>query len=371
MKAEQLIARLDKNNIGPYIEVPCSLLSPIIFELLKKRPRDVINPASEAVAMGVAAGNYLATGRIPAVLMQNSGLCNALNALTSLNQIYGIPVLLVIAWRGEPGTSDAPEHYVMGKKTKELLNVFDIPYFVLSEKRFRIEIDDAARKMIETGRPAALILRKGLVDKTLGAKVKSPARLSKTGAIDIIADKSRGKAVLITTNGFISREAFNSIRTGGFEKELPSFYMLGSMGHALPMGLGLVMELRRRKKVVVLDGDGGCMMHLGGMTSVSSGKTDNLVYIVLDDGVYASTGGQPTTAGSIDLATIARGCGYRNICGFKSGEKLKRGFSNILKQKGPTFVHVKVGDVGGTEKIRVSDVYTCEEIAKNFRKEVS
>jgi len=369
MNALGLIRELKKYNVGPYIEVPCSILAPLITRLLKDKDCEVLNPVSEAVAMGLASGSYLATKkRIPVVLMQNSGLCNSLNAVTSLNNIYNIPVIFIISWRGEPGTNDAPEHYIMGKKLKGLLKLLDIPYVVLSEKNFKKEIRDKIKVANRTTRPVALILRKGLLQKDKDEPVKSKpiSNITKRKALGIILDISYSKAYFVTANGLISREVFYHIKDKKLEKIAAPFYMLGSMGHVLSIALGIERHVSAgEKKVIALDGDGGCLMHLGSLTHVGQEIPRGLIHIVLDDGVYASTGGQPTVSKNIDFCKIAQGCGYKNIYSFTELSKLKNDLPVLLKKTGPTFVHVLISDIGEEHKPRVSVNYTCEDI-KNF-----
>lgn len=369
MKAQDLIKELKRYNLGPYIEVPCSILAPVISRLMRDADCEVMNPVSEAVAMGLAAGTYLSRRSIPVLLIQNSGLCNSLNAISSLNQIYKIPVLLLISWRGEPGTEDAPEHDIMGLKLKVTLDTFNIPYLLLSRKGFKGQIERIVKKAEKTKTPAALILRGGLLEKEKDFKPRSDYTMSSDGAIDIIVDISRGKVYFVSTNGFISRELFYHIsKKGNVDKSHP-FYMLGSMGHALSIGLGAARYIKNRK-VLVLDGDGGCLMHLGSMASVGKDNPSNLIHIVLDNGVYASTGNQPTLSDCVDFCKVAEGCGYKNVYRFSKELGLKRNFAAILKKKGPTFVHVLVNKLEQKDRPRISEVYSCESIKKLFMESV-
>lgn len=373
MKAQVLIKEFKRYNIGPYIEVPCSILAPIISCLLKDKDCEVINPVNEAIAVGIAAGSYMSTRRIPALLIQNSGLCNTLNAFTSLNHIYRIPLLYIISWRGEPKTKDAPEHYVIGRKLKRLLKLLDIPYIVLSEENFKKEIRSIIEISEETKRPAALILRGALLeeDKKHLAPLKYFSSMTQSEAVDIILNGSHDKAYFVTTNGFVSREVFYNLDKKGIEQAMPVFYMLGSMGHALPIALGIARYIDDDKKIIVLDGDGGCLMHLGSMASVGEGNSRKLMHIVLDNGIYASTGGQPTVSREIDFCKIAQGCGYRNVYRFSERHKLRKAFPVILKKSGATFMHILVSNKGDKKRPRVSGRYTCEEIKDKFIKLMS
>lgn len=366
MKAQALIKEFKKYKIGPYLHVPCSVLAPIITVLLKDRSCEVMNPANEAIASGIAAGSYLVTKKIPMILMQNSGFCNVLNSLTSLNQIYSIPAIYFISWRGQPKIKDAPQHYIIGRKLQSLLKILNIPYCILSEKNFKKEILEVVSIARTTKKPSVLILKSGLLNKEKSVTIRSLSTMKKEKAIDIIMNLSCDKAYFITTNGFISRETFSNLIQSGRENINPPFYMLGSMGHALPIALGVEKYLRRNKKVIVLDGDGGCLMHLGAMGSVKGAKHKSLVHIVLDNGTYASTGGQPTISRQVDLCKIAKGCGYKNISRFSNEKGLKGRFLNLLKKSGPTFIHVLISAASERKKPRISDLYSCEQVKNRF-----
>lgn len=372
MKALELIKEFKRQKLGPFIEVPCSLLAPVITELMRNQEYEVINPVNEAISMGIAAGSFLATGRIPVVLTQNSGLCNTLNALTSLNMTYKIPLLYLISWRGQPGTGDAPEHIFLGNDLEKIMGTFDLPYKILTAKSYKVQISSLVKKIKASQKPGALLLTKGLIDKevknTKGNNISE--KITMANAINAIITVCNGKACYVTTNGYISREALHALSVSGLDKKDPAFFMLGSMGHALPIGLGVAKYIKKNRKVVVLDGDGGCLMHMETMVSVGNGKNDfkNLIHIVLDNGVYASVGNQPTVSGNIDFKKIADGCGYRNIRSTGKVYSLRQNLRDLLKRKGPSFLHVRVSDEHEPPKPRVSAKYTCEQIKDSFAK---
>jgi len=359
IRSEDFVKELEKNELGPFIEVPCSILAHIINYMLKKGiPLEI--PANEAIAMGLAAGHYLATERLPVVMMQNSGLCNALNALTSLHGIYEIPALLIVTWRGEPGTKDAPEHHIMGAELKNFLEEFDLPFRIVTTKRYREEIKEMVKKARKTKKPAVLVLRKGIIQEYRRRK-KSNYPLSRHHAIKIIKEVMGSRVIYVSTTGFISRSSFSI-------KASQDFYMLGSMGHALPIGLGIALE--SDKKVVVLDGDASCLMHAGAMASVGAKKPKNLIHVVLDNRAHGSTGNQPSLSSSIDFSTNAKGFGYKENFVVKTEDELRSTAEKALKAHGPTFIHVKINQKNPSkeETRRVSSVYSCPEIKKRFMK---
>lgn len=375
MKAKFLVKELKKYKINTFIEVPCSLLDSIINEATTDPQLNVINPANEAIAMGYAAGAYLATGQMPVLLTQNSGLFNTLNALTSLHQIYKIPLLYIVAWRGEPGTENAPEHEIVGKKQKSIMNTFDIPYVILSEKGYKNQIRKILHTIKKTKLPAAILLRRGVIDEEKGVRGKEYAArgISRNFAVSTVVEAAGEKAAYVSTNGYISRELFSILKEKNLLKKSGAFYMLGSMGHALPAGLGVERGLQKNKKVIVLDGDGGCLMHLGAMASVAgcAKPAGKLIHLVLDNRAYASTGHQPTLSGNINFAQIAKGCGYRNIYSVRRNGKLKHIINKAMGELGPAFIHVLIDDKGEQPKPRVSDELTCEGIKRIFTKLLS
>ena len=370
MKAFNLIKEFKGNELGPFIEVPCSFLAPLISELMCDNECEVLNPVNEGIAMGMAAGSFLATRKIPIVLTQNSGLCNTLNAFTSLNQIYKIPALYVISWRGEPHIKDAPQHLIIGEKLESIMNTFDLPYEILSERYYKKQIKSLVSKIRKNKRPGALILKKGIVEKEIvEIKEKKKLLLSRSDAIDAIVTSCDGKGYFVTTTGYISRETMHALSTNGIEEKNPVFYMMGSMGHALPIGLGISSQVKKNKKIIVIDGDGGCLMHLGAMASV--GKNNNLLHIVLDNGAYASVGGQPAVSSNIDLKKIALGCGYTMAKSVSKKTVLKKYLTDALSKNGPSFLRIVIDDKNESPKLRVSEKYTCEEIKELFLSNVS
>ena len=219
MKAEDIIKELKRYELGPYIEVPCSYLDTLIDALAHDKQCEVLNPANEAIAMGLAAGSYLATNRIPVVLIQNSGLCNTLNALTSLNKIYKIPVLYLISWRGQPDTKDEPEHEFMGSKLQEILTTFKVPNLILAENAYTEQIKSILRQIWASNHPGALLITKGLIEKAKQKDTRENAdrkiELCRAEAVNVIVNAMGDIACYVTTNGYISREACYALGKNG------------------------------------------------------------------------------------------------------------------------------------------------------------
>ncbi|OGJ15862.1 hypothetical protein A3K73_01715 [Candidatus Pacearchaeota archaeon RBG_13_36_9] len=332
--AKEFVNELKKNKLGPIYEVPCSIFKDLINYLIDSGEIEFVNPANEAIAMAQAAGSFIATKQIPIVMMQNSGLNNTLNCLTSLNKQYGIPVVYLISWRGEG--KDAPEHNFMGEKLKEILNTYEIRYRVLTQD-YAKEIEWAKTLSEQMMQPTALIMREGFINKYGTQEKTEEFLMDRWEAIETIVDNA-GEAAYISTNGFPSRQAHNILKLKGKE-DGRLFGMVGSMGHALGIGLEEARKVPKAK-IIVLDGDGGALMQLGAMASVAKYKPANLVHVILDNQAYGSTGNQPCMSKNIDFVQIGEGFGYK-VYSCQTKEQLKEATVAALQQ-GPALIHVSI-----------------------------
>jgi phosphonopyruvate decarboxylase len=270
---------------------------------------------NEGAAVALATGYHLATGKVPLVYMQNSGIGNAANPLLSLADadVFRIPMLLVIGWRGEPsGAKDEPQHVKQGKATLPLLEAMGIPYTVLAgdEAECRSQLDACLRSLGEKNSPHALVVRTG-VFAPYGLQKKEPdlGSLSREEAIAILLEASPGpEGIYVSTTGMASRELYEiRERLGqGHEKD---FLTVGSMGHASQIALGMALQ-KPDMPVTVLDGDGALLMHLGALAAIGGAKPANFRHIILNNGAHDSVGGQPTLGLKIDIPAIAGACGY-------------------------------------------------------------
>lgn len=269
--------------------------------------------ANEGGAVGLAAGYYLATGKVGCVYMQNSGEGNVVNPLLSLvdEDVYSIPLLMIIGWRGEAGVYDEPQHKKQGKVTLGLLEAMDVPYAVLNEdweKQVRIALDYITAR----GKQYALVVRKGTFDDyVLQKQSESPYSMSREEAIQIVVDKLKEKDVVVSTTGMISRELFE-YREAKKQGHGNDFLTVGSMGHASQIALGIAMQ-KPDRRVFVFDGDGALLMHLGGAAILGSRCPKNIVHIVFNNGAHDSVGGQPTVGQTIDIEGLAKAMGYTDV----------------------------------------------------------
>lgn len=364
VSVENLCRILKQNGFGPYAGVPCSILKPLINYLFDSSKVIYYTATGEGEAMGIAAGFALA-GKLPVVMMQNSGLGNAVNPLTSLQLVYGLPALLLVSWRGEPGKPDEPEHRVMGPITSELLNVIGLPNEYLAESNQELEnqIPRMRNIIIKTNKPAVLIVRKGTFNEYLqkvGEKELKAPLMRRKEAIKVIVENLKGNEAIVSTTGKISRELYYD----GKETET-NFYVVGSMGCALSIGLGIAQQ-KPEKKVIVLDGDGAVLMKMGTLATVGHYKPQNLIHIVLDNEVYDSTGGQPTVSATVDLDKVAFNSGCLTSVKVSTQKELEMSVKNALKMDGPHFILVKV--LKGADKGLGRPKLTSLQIKNRFMK---
>lgn len=331
--------------------VPDSLLKQVCryFDAALPRERHVI-AVNEGAAIALAAGHHLATGSVPLVYMQNSGLGNALNPLVSLAdpEVYALPMVLLIGWRGEPGIADEPQHVKQGRVTPALLDVLGIEYRTLDGDDS--DACDAAQWAVDgarsTSRPTALLARKGVfgpaevsrADQT-GARPTIP--LKREAAIEHAASALPDDAIVVATTGMVSRELYEYRKRGG-QNGSSDFLTVGSMGHASQIALGIA-QARPDRRVVCFDGDGAVLMHMGALAAIGASGAANYLHVVFNNGAHDSVGGQPTVARSMDLASVARGCGYREaVSSVTDGVALERHVRALSARPGPVFIEALV-----------------------------
>ena len=333
-------------NIGFFAGVPDSLLKNICAYITDNLPKERnIIAANEGGAMGIAAGYHLATGMIPCVYMQNSGEGNIINPLASLTdrEVYGIPVLLLIGWRGRPGVHDEPQHVKQGKVTTGLLNTMGINFTVLSKNEDQAykQIDEAHQYMTSKNECYALVIEKDTFDAyTLQNKVDSGLTLAREAAIETAVSCLQDNAVVVSTTGMISRELFE-IRERNGQGHARDFLTVGSMGHASQIALGIALQQPNRP-VYCFDGDGASIMHMGNMAITAQMQPKNYIHIVFNNGAHDSVGGQPTVGLNIDLCGVAKALGYKNEFSVEASEYLSELLKKVKTMEGPTLIEVKV-----------------------------
>ena len=339
------IEKLKANHVDFFAGVPDSLLKNMCAYITDHfdEAHNII-AANEGAAVGLAAGHYLATGKAGCVYMQNSGEGNAINPLASLTdkEVYNIPLLLLIGWRGKPGIHDEPQHVKQGKVTTGLLNVMGINFDVLSKD------EDKAAKQIEKAVEAirnkevyALVIEKDTFEEyKLQSIETNDLTMCREEAIQTVASSLGESDCIVSTTGMISRELFEYRAAMGQSHER-DFLTVGSMGHASQIALGIALEQPKRR-VWCFDGDGATIMHMGSMAIVASKSPSNYIHVVFNNGAHDSVGGQPTVGLKIDLPAVAKAVGYRTIYSVDNKTDLEAVMDKVKDSTGPVFLEVKV-----------------------------
>ena len=349
IRPEFFIEALREKGIDCYAGVPDSLLKNICAYITDHfdAAHNII-AANEGAAVGLAAGHYLATGQPACVYMQNSGEGNIINPLASLTdqEVYNIPVLLLIGWRGRPGVHDEPQHVKQGKVTTGLLNVMGVNYEVLSKEEDKAakQIDKAAKALANKEVFALVIEKDTFEDYKLQNVEVNDLTMSREEAIQTVAAALGEKDCIVSTTGMISRELFEyrAAMNQGHERD---FLTVGSMGHASQIALGIALAQPERR-VWCFDGDGAAIMHMGSMAIVANKAPKNYVHVVFNNGAHDSVGGQPTVGLKIDLPAVAKAVGYKATISIDSKEGLEKELSTLNSQLstvgGPVLLEIKV-----------------------------
>jgi len=300
--------------------------------------------ANEGNAIALAAGHYISANSPSFVYMQNSGLGNAINPLVSLtdNKVYSIPMMLMIGWRGEPGTKDEPQHLKQGQITEDLLDILTIPYFKINSLTKIAEVLDVAfNKMNEISSPVALLVSQDTFETVKpGIEKNDLTLLSREQAIKEILSLLPSNSLVISTTGMASREVFE-IREKMSQNHDQDFLTVGSMGHASSIALMIAKNLPSRL-VVCIDGDGSIIMHMGSLGVIGQSNSKNFLHILLNNGSHDSVGGQPTVGLKLDFQSIAKSSGYLNSCFINDRDTLKTEINRLKFLSGPNFLEVRV-----------------------------
>lgn len=344
-----LFNNLREIGLDFFTGVPDSLLNDFCLHLVNNLPDNQhIMAANEGNAIGIAAGYHMATGKLPVVYMQNSGIGNATNPLLSLTHpcVYSIPMILVIGWRGDPAIKDHVQHKKQGELTTVLMDDMDIPYDVLDSDETVVEkFAWAAKKAKEINSPVALIAKKAILTQKEKKQEYADSKLmNREEAISAVLDVFGKDAIYLATTGRATRELHEQIAIHGFSDEI-EFLNVGAMGHLSSIGLGLAMG-SPDKKIVVFDGDAAAVMHMGSLATNGRYQPSNLIHIVLNNGVNESVGGQQSSGQIIDLTTVAKGCGYVTLENFvESKDDLQNAVRQMAEGNRLSFIdaHVRQG----------------------------
>ena len=353
IEAKEFIEAARELGFVRYTGVPCSFLTPFINYVINDNALEYIASTNEGDALATTSGSVIG-GQRSIVMMQNSGLGNAVSPITSLSYIFRIPFLIIVTHRGEPGVKDEPQHELMGQITEELFNAMQIPSetFPNETKEIIPALQRAEKFMSKEHRPYAFIMKKGsITPQKLDKKMIKDIAKSETEIRSLFDEKltrldrntvlrhiinhtSVDDSVLIATTGFTGRELFS------INDRVNHIYMVGSMGCASSFGLGLALA-RPDLKIIVIDGDGAGLMRMGNFATIGTYASNNFIHILLDNEVHDSTGGQSTVSKNINFAMIAKACGYSMTLSGNKTELIDELFS-LNKNEGPAFGHLKI-----------------------------
>lgn len=345
LNQEKVYNLLQAQGVEFFTGVPDSYLNGFCNYIMKNAPEKNVIAANEGNAIGIAAGHYFATKKLPLVYMQNSGLGNAVNPLASLvdKNVYAVPMILLIGWRGEPGTGDWAQHELQGEITPKILEVMNIPYEILKddEEDFAEIIKKACNTSLKTRTPFALIAPKGVMAGEKENNKNDVYPLSREEAIEIVLDNMPKDTIYSATTGRATRELF-FLRERRGESKACDFLNVGSMGHASSVALGIA-QAKPERKVVCLDGDCAAMMHMGAFTMASVLKLPNFLHVVLNNGAHESVGGQPSAGFDVDFTSVAKACGYVTTDGPATNkEELIAALNKLKDADGAAFVEVRI-----------------------------
>lgn len=346
---------LKQHGITQYYGVPDSLLKNLCSYIDNAFESDAhVITANEGNAVAMAMGHFLGSGKPAVVYMQNSGLGNVVNPLTSLAdpEVYSIPMLLVIGWRGEPGVKDEPQHIKQGRISEQQLNVLDIPYIILdSTTSLEKDLKSLLQTMSKESRPVAILVKSDTFKAIAKVSSKTPVyAMNREQALAVLLPQVPSEALIVSTTGKTSREVFEIRKAHG--QKNTDFLTVGGMGHTLSIAMG-VAKAKPQKPVVALDGDGSMLMHMGSLAIAGSSGLKNLIHVILNNACHDSVGGQPTVAGNIDIEQIALGCGYSAYKCYETRDALNEFWKDIESQlretDGPMLLEVKINKGARTD----------------------
>lgn len=342
--SKKIIRLLNDKDINFFTGVADSTLKNFIFSLKKKDKHLPVYNEGSAISLGL--GYYLSTKKLACVYMQNSGLSNAINPLISIahKKIYSIPCLLIIGWRGSPfAKTDEPQHNIKGKITTEILKLLNIKFIIIRKnkdlKRLKNLISFSKKKQ----QPVACLIENGTLKKVKKNKIKFNinSKIYRQDVIELIFKYVKNKTKIISTTGFTSREVYEIRKNKNIIKG-KDFYMIGGMGHAGMVSLGVAIN--KKNEALCIDGDGSIMMHLGSLRAQGLFGGINFKHILLNNGSHESVGAQRTFVENINFSSIAKILGYKYLDVVNKKNQLEKKLHFFFKSKGPSFLEIKINN---------------------------
>lgn len=347
ISCEKFFEILSKQGITFFTGIPDSTFKDwmsFLADYDNKKLKNLI-ACNECEAIALAAGYHLATDKIGAVYMQNSGLGISINPLTSIcdPEIYAIPILLFIGWRGEPGKIDAPQHKKMGRITLPLLETLQIPYSILKPDLIKVEneLKKAYLHFTKIKGPYAFIIKKNFFQSYETKKRRlNKFELTRKKAINLIMENLSNDEIIVSSTGYLSRELFE-YRESRKKDHHKNFYNIGGMGCVSSLGLSIALR-KPNKKVIIFDGDGSILMQMGTFSTIGKNNPSNLIHIIFDNNSHESTGGQPTNSMSVNFLKVALACSYKSAILIKTRKKLVKTIKSLNKMGGPILLLIKI-----------------------------
>ena len=368
MKAELLAQHIKQLGIEVLTGVPDSTLKEFCDYINSEQTGLVhYTVPNEGSAVGIATGTYLSTGKPACIYMQNSGIGNTVNPVTSIANadVYSIPIFFIVGYRGAPGTKDEPQHKFMGRITEKIFDCLEIEYEVIDKNTSETELNGVFGKIknaLENKKQFALIVKKDTFDKRVNADYSNGNELNREYVISELIKKTDSNDLIVSTTGKISREVYEQSDLV-LNNHKQCFLTVGGMGHASMIAFGIAKKFPS-KRVVCMDGDGAALMHLGNMAFIGKQNVQNLVHICLNNEAHESVGGMPTAAPEFKYAEAARVCGYPSVFEIKTASEFSSLIEKFKNLKGLTFIEIKVANTSRDDLVRPKE--TALENAAQF-----
>ena len=342
IKVSSIINLLEKNNTTFFAGVPDSVLKEFSSSLKKNKNHIIASNEGAAVSLGI--GHYLSTKRLPCIYMQNSGLSNSLNPLISIahNNVYSIPLILIIGWRGSPKVKDEPQHNVKGKVTRKLLKLLNIKYTILRSNKDLNKFDKQIKFAKKNNSIAACLIEQGTLEKSSKVRTKKDFyKLDKEFFLKTLLENIPDKSKIVSSTGYNSREIMYLKNKYKLNKT-KVFYMVGGMGHTSSVALGY--SLSSKNKTVCIDGDGSFLMHLGSIKTAGTFANKNFKYILLNNNSHDSVGGQSTYADNINFEKLSKSLGFKKFYSIQNKLNIKKNIKSFLNSNKLSFLEVKISN---------------------------
>jgi len=343
---EDLISKLKKNNIDFYTGVPDSILKNLSSVLENLKFNQHIIASNEGSACSIGIGYYLKNKKLPCIYLQNSGLSNAMNPLISIanKDVYEIPLLLIIGWRGSPKQKDEPQHKVKGKITRRLLNLMKINHCILRKKKDLQKVEKLIKTAKKNNTIVACLIEQNILNiksqKSLFKKFSNQkSYVLRSNFIESLLEQIPKSSKIISTTGYTSRELMH-LRLKKKLKKGSDFYMVGGMGHSLSTAIGY--SIKSKANVFCLDGDGSVLMHLGSLRTSGYLNIKNLKHIILNNGSHESVGGQKTYAEDINFKKLSESIGFKKYFIIENERDMKKKINSFIKYQGQSIMEVKI-----------------------------